>query len=131
MALNIPAIAAAGVDTAWTLAATALTAATLQTGRTATMDIEENTETLAWDSETALDALIYDVKKGESEDDERSTPAIGWSGKAIVRVSDLTADGADDPTQESRLVAGSDTWDITKVTKVPTAPIILLDLRRP
>lgn len=130
MALNIPEIASAATDTAWSLGITAMTAAVLQTGRTTTVDHEEDTEALTWDSETSLDALIYDVKQSESESDERSTPAIGWTATALIRVADLTADSASDPTHESRLVAGGNTWEVTGVAKVPTAPILILSLRR-
>ncbi len=128
--MNIPAIAASAVDTAWSLGATALTASTLQSGKTSVVDTDEDTETLTWDKETDLDALVYNVKQGESEDDERNTPAIGWTAKALIRVADLTADSAPDPTHESRLVAGADTWEVTGVEKVPTSPIIILTLRR-
>lgn len=128
--MNIPALAAAAVDTAWALGATALRACTLQTGRTTEVDTATDTEELTWESETSLDALIYEVTLKEGDEDVRATPGIGWTAKAMIRVSDLTADSAADPTIESRLVEGDLTWQVTAVTKVPTAPIIILDISR-
>lgn len=128
MALDIPAIAAAGVNQAWAAAASVLTACTLRTEPTPTLDTTTDEETITWEDETALTALIYGVEQAEKDGPSGDKgPDIAYTGKALLRASDTAGLVID---HRSQLNDGTNEWLVSLVEIPPGDAIQILHLHR-
>lgn len=129
--IEISTLVGSALETAWSLAAEALTACTLKVGPTTAIVMETEVETTTWQSETTLDALIFGEKQAEespSNRDDRGARSVGWEARAILRASDLPS--GIEPRHDSVLVAGATLWHVSEVEKIPTNAIFILKLQR-
>lgn len=128
--MDIAALAAAGVNKAWSLIASELKACTLKCGPSSSYDASADVTTVTWANEVALSAFIYGEKAEEKDattSDEINTPERGIAAKAIVRVADCQ--GAV-PNDQSELVEGSTVWKVQGAEFPPGSAIFILELRK-
>lgn len=128
MALDIPGIAQAGVNQAWTIAASALTACTLRTGPTAALDTATDAEVITWTDETSLDAVLYSIEQIEQDGSSgEQGPDIAWTGKALIRATDAAGVTID---HKSQLNDGTNEWLVSRIETPPGSAIVILHLHR-
>ncbi len=134
MALDIPAIAANGVNTAWTVAASALKTVTFRDGPTITRNPTTQVETVVWTTTitatpaaTPLKALLWNKKQERGEAPPLDATVPSRTKMAMLRASDLP--GVTEISIKAELVEGTKVWKVLEAETPPGEAIHLLRLR--
>lgn len=130
MPLNIPSLAARGVNLAWSVGSTALTPVIVRNTPTPTYDPAADTTTTTWgETITGKSGLLYDVQANEvpaGNDAEMSAVLEGRAKKLLLRGSDFSAT----LTNRSQVEIAGVLWDVQSVNPDPVAAVYILQLRR-
>lgn len=131
MALDIPAIAAAALVTAWDTAASVLSAATIRFRPTNTYVPATGATTSTWGAEITGKKVF----KWEENTDRRSRNARMTEGldarlsttKILIRAVDI---GAEVPAPNMEIEISGEVWKVEKVNKQPTDTFYIAEVRR-
>jgi len=127
MALDIPAIAASGVATAWSVAESVLTDITVRQGPTPTYDPATDETTIVWaDETTGKKALLYLPKTEEVDAADHNAFVEGRMKFMLVRVADFP----DPILNDSEVEIDSVIWQVKSNQPDPSNTINVLTLLR-
>lgn len=127
---DIVALAALGVDTAWSLTVSVQADATVKLTPTVTPAADGGSVTRTWAAEVACRVIKYDEleedKDGGASQEERGSSARRNRTVILVRGADLTG-GI--PDADTEVTIGADTWKVYEIERVPGDSIFILGCR--
>lgn len=126
MALDIPAIAQAGIDKAWATAASVLKSCVVKQGPTPAYNPLTDTTTTTWASATTVKGLFYAPKSEEVPSSLQTAYIENRMVMLLLRSSDLPSFVAINDTVE----LGTTVWHVTSVYRDPSEKITILTLIR-
>jgi hypothetical protein len=131
MALDIPALAKGGVDTAWSVIQSVLSDCTLRMNPSGVYDSAADTSAITWGATIPnLKAFLWDDKnleKPATKTDELGRNILGITKRALLRSADIANAVV---TTSAELDEGAITWYVTGVDTPPGGAIVILDLLR-